>query len=56
VLANPDCPGTGAAAEADQPGVEAVTAAEVSEQTAYNYFQTKEQLVTNRDQLVQWMS
>ena len=28
-------------------------AAEVSEQTVYNYFQTKEQLVTDRDQLVQ---
>src|SRR5580692_4513459 len=28
-------------------------AAEVSEQTVYNYFQTKEQLVTGRDQLVQ---
>ena len=27
--------------------------AEVSEQTVYNYFQTKEQLVTDRDQLVQ---
>jgi len=27
--------------------------AEVSEQTIYNYFQTKEQLVTDRDQLVQ---
>src|SRR6267154_4607149 len=27
-------------------------AAEVSEQTVYNYFQTKEQLVTDRDQLV----
>ena len=26
--------------------------AEVSEQTVYNYFQTKEQLVTDRDQLV----
>jgi AcrR family transcriptional regulator len=28
-------------------------AAEVSEQTVYNYFQTKEQLVTDRDQQVQ---
>jgi AcrR family transcriptional regulator len=28
-------------------------AAEVSEQTVYNYFQTKEQLVTDRDQAVQ---
>ena len=28
-------------------------AAEVSEQTVYNYFQTKEQLITDRDQLVQ---
>jgi AcrR family transcriptional regulator len=28
-------------------------AAEVSEQTVYNYFQTKDQLVTDRDQLVQ---
>jgi AcrR family transcriptional regulator len=28
-------------------------AAEVSEQTVYNYFQTKEQLVIDRDQLVQ---
>ena len=27
--------------------------AQVSEQTVYNYFQTKEQLVTDRDQLVQ---
>src|SRR2546429_1058367 len=27
--------------------------AEVSEQTVYNYFQTKEQLVTDRDQLIQ---
>jgi AcrR family transcriptional regulator len=27
--------------------------AEVSEQTVYNYFQTKDQLVTDRDQLVQ---
>src|SRR5258708_33496710 len=27
--------------------------AEVSEQTVYNYFQTKEQLVIDRDQLVQ---
>src|SRR6476661_4214654 len=27
--------------------------AEVSEQTVYNYFQTKEQLVTDRDELVQ---
>jgi AcrR family transcriptional regulator len=27
--------------------------AEVSEQTVYNYFQTKQQLVTDRDQLVQ---
>src|SRR5215470_8367231 len=27
--------------------------AEVSEQTAYNYFQTKDQLVTDRDQLIQ---
>src|SRR3984885_11112533 len=27
--------------------------AEVSEQTVYNYFETKEQLVTDRDQLVQ---
>src|SRR5580693_1005768 len=27
--------------------------AEVAEQTVYNYFQTKEQLVTDRDQLVQ---
>ena len=27
--------------------------AEVSEQTVYNYFQTKEQLVTGRDQLIQ---
>jgi AcrR family transcriptional regulator len=27
--------------------------AEVSEQTVYNYFQTKEQLVTDRDQQVQ---
>ena len=27
--------------------------AEVSEQTVYNYFQTKEQLVTDLDQLVQ---
>jgi AcrR family transcriptional regulator len=28
-------------------------AAEVSEQTVYNYFQTKDQLVTDRDQQVQ---
>src|SRR4249919_2033703 len=28
-------------------------AAEVSEQTVYNYYQTKEQLVTDRDQLIQ---
>lgn len=28
--------------------------AEVSEQTVYNYFQTKDQLVTDRDQLVQY--
>src|SRR4029078_7659877 len=27
--------------------------AEVSEQTVYNYFETKEQLVTDRDELVQ---
>src|SRR6266576_5983025 len=27
--------------------------AEVSEQTVYNYFQTKEQLVTDRDELIQ---
>src|SRR5256886_8494237 len=27
--------------------------AEVSEQTVYNYFQTKEQLVTDRDQQIQ---
>jgi AcrR family transcriptional regulator len=27
--------------------------AEVSEQTVYNYFQTKEQLVIDRDQLIQ---
>src|SRR3989442_15454601 len=27
--------------------------ADVSEQTVYNYFETKEQLVTDRDQLVQ---
>ena len=27
--------------------------AEVAEQTVYNYFQTKDQLVTDRDQLVQ---
>ena len=32
---------------------EVADAAEVSEQTVYNYFQTKEQLVTDRDQLVQ---
>ncbi len=32
---------------------EVARAAEVSEQTVYNYFQTKEQLVTDRDQLVQ---
>jgi AcrR family transcriptional regulator len=32
---------------------EVARAAEVSEQTVYNYFQTKEQLVTDRDQQVQ---
>jgi AcrR family transcriptional regulator len=32
---------------------EVARAAEVSEQTVYNYFQTKEQLVTDRDQQIQ---